>query len=155
MTAVPDAGPTDSVGTRLRERTFGIAALAVLFVLRALLLLAAFAGPSLPDLGPLARLVTMPAQIAAAIRETPVLGAVVVVLVAALVLGAVLMWRGRRSGWLIGILTTGLFLLVDLYQANRGDMNTVWMALDVVVVFYLNQRDVRDYFAIGAMGRQP
>ncbi|HLA16208.1 MAG TPA: hypothetical protein VJZ72_04845 [Candidatus Limnocylindrales bacterium] len=152
MTVMPDTATSGRRGTRLQHRPFGIVVLAVLFVVRALLLLLALTAPSLPELGPVRRFLTMPAAIVAAVRETPALGTVVLGLAIVLVVAAILLWAGRRSGWVIGILTTGFFLVVDLYQASRGDVNTLWMALDVVVVFYLNQRDVRDRFSIGDTG---
>jgi hypothetical protein len=135
---------------RLHGRPFGIVVLGGLFVVRALLLLAALVWTSLPEIGPVGRVFAMPADVAAAVRTTPALLGLLLVLVAALLASAVLMWSGRRLGWLVAILTTGLFLLVDLYQSSRGAMNPLWMTLDVVVVFYLNQRDVRDFFSIGA-----
>ncbi len=147
MIASPDAEPTAEGGTRLHGRPFGIVVLAVLFVLRAVILLIAFAGPSLPEFGPIGRILTMPAETAAAVRDTPALGALLIGIVTLLILSAILLWTGRRAGWLIGILTTGFFLVIDLYQATRGELNTVWTTLDVVVVFYLNQSDVRDHFS--------
>jgi hypothetical protein len=124
--------------------------LAAMSLLRAALLLFAFVAPTLPpDLGPLARLLSLPLEIATAVRDDPIAGAIVGGLIAALTIAGILLWAGRRTGWRIAILVTGFFLLIDLYLASRGQLHPLWMTLDVVAVFYLNQRDVREYYGIG------
>jgi hypothetical protein len=149
MSATP-AAPPSPPATLPAGRPFGTVVLAVLSLLRAALLLLAFVAPTLPpDLGPLGRILSLPAEIAMAVRDDPVAGAVVAGLIAALTMAGILLWAGRRTGWRIAILVTGFFLLIDLYLASRGQLHTLWMTLDVVAVFYLNQRDVREYYGIG------
>lgn len=136
-----------------RRRPFGIVVLAGLFLMRAAFIVIVVTAPDIDELGPLKRLLALPSAIADTIRLYPAAGLVLASIVAVLVLAAVLLWIGRRSGWRIGILVTGLFLLVDLYQASLGNIYPLWTILDVIVVFYLNQQDVRDHFAVGAGGQ--
>jgi hypothetical protein len=143
------ASPPAPPATVPSRRPFGIVVLALLFLVRAALLLLALAAPSLPDAGLIARLLSLPFEIASAVREDPIAAGIVVGLAVAMVVAGLLMWRRRRTGWRIGILVTGFFLVIDLYLASRGTLHPIWTALDVVTVFYLNQRDVRDYFAVG------
>lgn len=55
----------------------------------------------------------------------------------------------RRLGWLLAMVTTGVFILFDIIGFMTGSANYFWMALNIVTVFYLNQREVRE--SVGAL----
>jgi hypothetical protein len=59
----------------------------------------------------------------------------------------------RQLGWTITMLLTGLGLASSLYVwfAN-GTTLEIWVAVQVVTVFYLNQRQVREAFGISHRG---
>lgn len=56
------------------------------------------------------------------------------------------LWRLQRWAWTVMMLWTGLGLTADLVDYIRGDPNYGLMLESVVVVFYLNQRDVQHAF---------
>jgi len=49
----------------------------------------------------------------------------------------------RRSGWMLAMVSTGIFVAVDILGYFAGEANFIWMALNIITVFYLNQREVR------------
>ena len=59
---------------------------------------------------------------------------------------AIGLWRLRFWAWAGIMILTGLSLATNLMNYFRGDPLYVAMAFDVLVVFYLNQRDVRRAF---------
>lgn len=63
--------------------------------------------------------------------------------------GGILLLRMRRLGWTITMLMTGLGLATSIstWLAN-GTVVSLWLAVQVVTVFYLNQRQVRQAFGI-------
>jgi hypothetical protein len=64
-------------------------------------------------------------------------------LVAASVLSAIGLLRARRWAWVAAILISGLSLAFALGEWWDGRPAYVSMLLNTIVVFYLNQRDVR------------
>lgn len=75
--------------------------------------------------------------------------ALVVLLVAGTAAG-ILLLRMRQTGWTVTMLLTGLGLATQiyLYWTNEG-VSDLWLLLNVLTVFYLNQRQVREAFGIG------
>ena len=68
--------------------------------------------------------------------------------VAALAAG-LLMLRMRQLGWTITMLLAGLGLASSVYLwFAQGTTLEIWVAVQVVTVFYLNQRQVREAFGI-------
>jgi hypothetical protein len=67
-------------------------------------------------------------------------------LAAVLVVAAIGLFGGRRLGWLLAMVTTGVFIAADIVTFGAGAAHHVWMLLNIVTVFYLNQRDVRAAF---------
>ncbi len=62
---------------------------------------------------------------------------------------AVGLWRRQRWAWFLTMLQLGVFMLSDLYSFFSGDPpgTYAWsMLLNVVMVFYLNQREVQALF---------
>jgi len=49
----------------------------------------------------------------------------------------------RRWAWVLAIVTSGLILAIDLGWWWSGDARYGAMLLNVIAIFYLNQRDVR------------
>ena len=71
----------------------------------------------------------------------------------ALAFAAVQLLRRRRSGWLLAMVLTGAFVAIDIYTFLTIGSNHVWMLLNIVTVFYLNQADVRA--SVGAFRHEP
>jgi uncharacterized membrane protein (DUF2068 family) len=60
-----------------------------------------------------------------------------------LLMSAVGLLAFRRWAWLLAMVTTGIFIAVDIMGFFAGEANYLWMALNIITVFYLNQREVR------------
>ena len=71
---------------------------------------------------------------------------VVIVLVMLRLVAAAGLWVGWRRGWVLTMLLVGISLLVDLVLWWNGQPVYIRMAFDVVLAFYLNQREVREHF---------
>jgi hypothetical protein len=62
---------------------------------------------------------------------------------------AVGLWRRQRWAWYLTMLQVGFFMLEDLYSyfTAAPSEDYVWtMLINVIMVFYLNQRDVQAVF---------
>jgi hypothetical protein len=92
-------------------------------------------------------------ELIAEFREGVVLLVVGVLCVACLAAG-VLLLRMRRLGWTITMLIAGLGLATSVYLWwFQGTRLEFWLLVQIVTVFYLNQRQVRHAFGIS--GRRP
>jgi hypothetical protein len=69
-----------------------------------------------------------------------------VVLIGVGLLAAGGLWLGYRWAWALAMVVVGISLVVSLYLYWLGDPPYPRMAIDVVIAFYLNQGDVRDFF---------
>jgi hypothetical protein len=118
-----------------------------LMIVKSLLIILVLGGAYTFSDGPVGEALQMPG-VAAAIRETP--GAVgVLILVAAVLLSSALMLlAGRRTGWLLAMVITGVSVAIDIVAFIAGAGSHVWMILNVVTVFYLNQRDIRELVGV-------
>jgi hypothetical protein len=56
------------------------------------------------------------------------------------------LWRYRNWGWSLALMLSGLILAVDIGWWVAGQPRYPGMFLNMVAVFYLNQRDVRAIF---------
>lgn len=135
----------DGAGVARRRRPFGVVALIALNVAVALLALLALAAAvaavatgnvaSLADdyrlAGPLGPLLLI-AELAATL-----------ILNLAAVIG---LWQLRRWAWTLTILLVGLSMFGNLRGYYFGDPDYLDMALDVMIVFYLNLRETRAAF---------
>jgi hypothetical protein len=68
-----------------------------------------------------------------------------------LAFAAISLLRRRRVGWLLAMVLTGVFVAVDIYGFLNTTANHLWMLLNILTVFYLNQSDVRE--TVGAARR--
>jgi hypothetical protein len=62
------------------------------------------------------------------------------------VLAAIGLLRRSQNGWVLAVVTSGAILALDLGWWASGEPRYGSMALNAVVLFYLNQRDLRAYF---------
>jgi hypothetical protein len=130
-----------------RRLPFTLLVLAGLMLLKAALLIAVVLGATLEVLRPYLGLSTVPGFLDA-IRDTPGVSSLLLIFAALLILSVVGMLGRRRIGWLLAMVVTGLFVAIDIYGYMNNGANYLWMGLNIVTVFYLNQRDVRE--AVGA-----
>jgi hypothetical protein len=64
---------------------------------------------------------------------------------------AILLFRMRQLGWTLTMLLAGVSLASQIYlYVVTGELTVHLMLVQVVIVLYLNQREVRAAFAIGA-----
>ena len=97
--------------------------------------------------GPIGEALRMPG-VAAAIREAPGAVGVLILFAAVLLVSALMLLAGRRTGWLLAMVITGIFVAIDIVAFLAGTGSQLWMLLNVVTVFYLNQRDVRELVGV-------
>ena len=67
---------------------------------------------------------------------------------AVLLASALMLLAGRRTGWLLAMVITGVSVAIDIVAFLSGAGSHVWMLLNVVTVFYLNQRDIRELVGV-------
>jgi len=76
------------------------------------------------------------------------------ILLAGLLIASVLVVIGllarRRWAWVLAIVSSGVILAIDLGWWYGGDARYISMLFNVIAVFYLNQRDVRQALRGGA-----
>jgi uncharacterized membrane protein (DUF2068 family) len=62
------------------------------------------------------------------------------------------LWYLRRWAWTLYMMRLGMSMIINLqaHFAGAADVNYIYMAMDVVIVFYLNQRDVQRAFGYEA-----
>ena len=126
---------------------FTVYALAGVMLLKASLLLLVVAGATLEHLRPILGL-TMAAPLLDAIQTSEVARGLLLAFAALLALSAIGVLMRRRTAWLLAMVITGLFVALDIYGFINNSANHLWMLLNILTVFYLNQRDVRE--AVGA-----
>jgi uncharacterized membrane protein (DUF2068 family) len=125
-----------------RKRPFALVILAGLLLLRAGLLLVVIASAFLADPQTFA---AIPFPEVIVDHEEPLLLALLLGPFAVLlIISALGLLAFKRSGWLIAMVVSGLFVLFDIVGWFSGTGSDVWMVLNVITVFYLNQRDVRE-----------
>ena len=69
---------------------------------------------------------------------------VFVPLAALLIIAAIGLLAHRRRAWLLAMVLTGVAVAIDIIGFLNGVHSDIWMVLNIVTVFYLNQRDVRE-----------
>ncbi|MDX1413350.1 MAG: hypothetical protein R3293_04115 [Candidatus Promineifilaceae bacterium] len=117
------------------DRPFGIYVISALLFISAVLLAAGllvleFVGDYLPDLEQHALLAT----------------ALLWLLVALLIVAIVGLLLLKRWGWTLTMIMTGISLAISIWLYFQGTPNYPNMVIYVIIVFYLNQRDVQAPF---------
>ena len=129
-----------------RRRPAGVVILSGLQIVRAGFLVAQLAGLSLsPELSWLRGAAQLPDPPDGTPEWFLTRGVGIALIAASLVLGVGL-FTGRRWAWVGSIVISGLSLALALGAWWDNHPVYVAMAINVVAVFYLNQRDVRAYF---------
>jgi len=119
-----------------RERPVGVLLVVALEIVLAIAFVAGALGTNIPLIsGGLLQL-----------TDTEPGRAVVLGIAAAFFLGALGMLLGKRWGWALSMVLTGIALVVSLVAYANGGFHAVRLTLGVALAFYLNQRSVRDYF---------
>jgi hypothetical protein len=95
--------------------------------------------------GPLIRTLGLPSLLADA-GDSATVTTLFFALAAVLVVAAIGLFGGRRLGWLLAMVTTGVFIAADIVTFGAGTAHHLWMLLNIATVFYLSQRDVREAF---------
>lgn len=62
------------------------------------------------------------------------------------ILFAYALWRLKRWAWIMVMLQSGIHMAVDFSYYMRGETPFAQMFINIVIVFYLNQRDVQNIF---------
>jgi uncharacterized membrane protein len=130
-----------------RRLPFTLYVLAGLMLFKALIIVAVVAGATLESLRPILGLTTGP-ELTRMFQQSPAFGPLLLAFAGLVILSVIGMLSRRRTGWLLAMVITGLFVAIDIYGYLNSNANHLWMVLNIVTVFYLNQRDVRE--AVGA-----
>ena len=130
-----------------RRLPFTLYVLAGLMLFKAVVLIAVVAGATLDTLRPILGLTTGP-ELTEIFRTYTAFGPIILAFAGLVVLSVIAMLSRRRTGWLLAMVITGLFVAIDIYGYLNSSANHLWMVLNIITVFYLNQRDVRE--AVGA-----
>lgn len=138
----------DGVPSRApRRRPIALYILAGIMVLKSVLVVLLVRGSLVLEDSNVNAAIRMP-NAAALIREVPAASALLIVLAITLVVSAFLLLAGHRTGWLIAMVLTGFSVAVDIVTFLAGSGSELWMFLNVVTVFYLNQRDIRELVGV-------
>lgn len=132
--------------TPARKRPFGVSVIISMLVLYVLLLaitLFAFFAVDVPD-----------AELAIWILSTRdpwiirTLFATIILIEASIAAG---LWRFQRWAWVLVMIQSGILMASDLLGYFYGNPSYLTMFINVIIVFYLNQREVQRVFP-GASG---
>jgi cytochrome c biogenesis protein ResB len=148
MSTTTATRPAEGPGARRRRLPFTIYVLAGLVLVRALLLIAIVAGANVESARPVLGLGGFTVMLDN-IREEPAASAVLLGLAFVMLASVVGILSRRRIGWLLAMVVTGMFVAIDIYGFINNIANHLWMGLNILTVFYLNQQDVRE--AVGAV----
>jgi putative copper export protein len=150
MSATPPVAGS-AARPRPRRRPFTLVVLATLLVLKAALLVLLATGVSLPTQDWLRQMIGT--DLLALLVNIPGASGWILGLAVLLIVSAIGLMARRRVGWLLAMVITGVFVASDISGFTSGTTNHVWMLLNIVTVFYLNQSDVRE--VVGASTALP
>ena len=86
--------------------------------------------------------------------EDPRIAGILSILLAIVLIGVIIgLWRYRRWAWFAAMVLQGIALIVGIWQYFHGGTPYINLLLNTLIVFYLNQRDVRRIFEDPAAGR--
>ena len=144
MSPMPEPPVTVTVKRdSVSRRPFSLYVLVALIVAKSILLMLVLVGAFANTGLRVGQLMRMP-NAEAFIRDTPGVTAFLFLLAAILLVSALLLLADRRVGWLLAMVITGVSVAVDIAAFLAGTGSELWMLLNVITVFYLNQRDVRE-----------
>lgn len=118
-----------------------------LMVVKSILIILVLGGAYSFNDGPIGEALKMP-DVGAAIRESPGAVGILILVAAVLLVSALMLLAGRRTGWMLAMVITGISVAIDIVAFLAGTGSEVWMLLNVVTVFYLNQRDIRELVGV-------
>lgn len=142
MSSAPAPAPTVT-----RRRPAALYILVALMVFKSVLILLVLGGAFTLNDGPISDALRMPG-VGAAIRATPGAAGVLIIVAAVLLVSALMLLAGKRTGWLLAMVITGVSVAIDIVAFLAGTGSELWMFLNVVTVFYLNQRDIRELVGV-------
>ena len=148
-----EAGPTMApmsdapAPAAARRKPVTLYILVGLMVFKSVLIMLLLGGALTLNDGPITDALRMPG-VGAAIRETPGAAGVLILVAAVLLVSALMLLAGRRIGWLLAMVITGISVAIDIVAFFSGAGSELWMFLNVVTVFYLNQRDIRELVGV-------
>jgi hypothetical protein len=133
-----------------RRRPFGVSVIAVVMVLYGITIVLRYIGAGdifpggelmLPFVGNLERLfgVQLP-------DDSMFLLALAIASAVLMLIAASAFWRLRRWAWIFTMILVGSNMLRDVFMYSQGRARYFDMAVMLVLVFYLNQRDVQRAF---------
>lgn len=133
----------DNAARETGRRPFALYILAGLLLVKAGVLLAVFFDLSLAEDNPIRHALQVSPELGKFIQGLTLADVALGSLAALLIGSAVGLVLLRRDGWLMAMVLTGLFVAADIVGFVNGDVSYLWMGLNIITVFYLNQTDVR------------
>jgi hypothetical protein len=143
MAPMPDA-PAPATA---RRKPVTLYILVGLMVVKSILIILVLGGAYSFNDGPIGEALKMPG-VGAAIREAPAVVGALILTAAVLMVSALMLLAGKRTGWLLAMVITGVSVAIDIIGFLAGAGSELWMFLNVVTVFYLNQRDIRELVGV-------
>ena len=140
---MPESPARTSLKPARRRLPFTLYVLAGLMLFKAVIIVAVVGGATLDTLRPILGLTTGP-ELTRIFQQYPAAGPLLLAFAVLLIVSVIGMLSRRRTGWLLAMVITGLFVAIDIYGYLNSSANHLWMLLNIVTVFYLNQRDVRE-----------
>jgi hypothetical protein len=144
MSHAPEPVPATAPG---RRKPITLYVLVALMVVKSILIMIALGGAFTLADDQLGQALRMPGA-GKLIRETPGAAGVLIIVAAVLLVSALMLLAGRRTGWLLAMVITGVSVAIDVVGFVAGTGSELWMFLNVVTVFYLNQRDIRELVGV-------
>ena len=117
-------GPTmapmsDAPAPAARRKPVTLYILVGLMVLKSILIILVLGGAYSFNDGPIGEALRMPG-VGAAIRETPGAVGVLILVAAVLLVSALMLLAGRRTGWLLAMVITGVSVAIDIVGVLAG-----------------------------------
>lgn len=148
-----DAPAHDALADEVAEpkRPFALLILAGLLLFKAGLAVAALVGAHAANNNWLMPgILRMNPEFGEFLQGSAVADEILVGLAVLLVVAAIGLVRLQRRGWVLAMVVTGLFVALDIYAYIQGVPNHLWMGLNIITVFYLNQEDVREVVGVNS-----
>ena len=141
-TTMDDIQPASAPPATGRRRPFALLVLIALMATKGILILLMILGAfTTADSGILRSLRIESIYDAVHSSNIAIVGLLIIATILLISAAGLLMYR--RSGWMLAMVSTGIFVAVDILGYFAGEANFIWMALNIITVFYLNQREVR------------